>query len=1015
MRPLKLVMEAFGPYAARQEVDFAALGAHRLFLICGPTGAGKTSLLDAICFALFGESSGDERRPGHLRSQHAPATQPTEVTFDFLQAGQHWRIRRTPAWDRPKQRGEGTTPERGKQALWLVGPDGPGAPVEREAEVAARIGEVLGLTAAEFRQVVLLPQGRFRELLTATPERRQAILQTLFRTRFYQRIQEGLKAQAAAARQAMRDCQMQQKMLLQRSGAATPEAATAQRIALAEARDAALAAQDTATAAEAAARAAEATGRDTARRLDEAREAAAQLAALAAQAPAIEADRRRLEAATRADRLGATLAAADAATQAADLARQQATTQASRATAAAARLATAEAALAETPAREAEARTLRDRALTLAGQVAAVAAAEAAATALATATTEAEKAAKAAAMATARLEQARAALRAAEASLAARKDIAGQAGRHQLASQQARAMQADAAALDRALAAVTRARAVQDRATAARDRAAAEATAAQAARDAATRAIDADHAARLAQALAEGQPCPVCGGLDHPAPARPVGEALPALAPLDARVAETARALETARDALPGAEAALRVAERDRDAARDRLGDAAATDRTVLAQAATEAAAALATATEAAAALPALAAALATARTAAEQAEQAEATARQAAHAATQAQSNAEVLHAERRRALPPGVASAEALRAEATAAEGRAETLEAALQSAREERAQAAAAAAARREAAAEAAAEAGAKDAAATAAATTLAGACRDAGFADAAALRAARLPGPEQDALAAAIRRFEGALKSAEDLAQARAREATGLAPPDLPALAAAFAAASAARERAAEAAGGARNALAGHDRLLDELAHANAALAEAETALALRQDLSDLAEGRGTSSGMNFEGYVLSGLLDEALEAANRHLLGMLDGRYAIRRREERERRNAAAGLDIEVMDRWNAQPRPASTLSGGEGFCASLALALGLAETVAAHAGARQLDALFVDEGFGTLDAETLDTAIGVLEGLQAGDRLVGVISHVAELRERIPARLQVTPGRRGSTAAFLFG
>jgi exonuclease SbcC len=137
--------------------------------------------------------------------------------------------------------------------------------------------------------------------------------------------------------------------------------------------------------------------------------------------------------------------------------------------------------------------------------------------------------------------------------------------------------------------------------------------------------------------------------------------------------------------------------------------------------------------------------------------------------------------------------------------------------------------------------------------------------------------------------------------------------------------------------------------------------------------------------------------------------------MLGGRYAIRRREERDRANAAAGLDIEVVDRWNLQPRPAATLSGGEGFCASLALALGLSETVAAHAGARQLDALFVDEGFGSLDPETLDTAIGVLEGLQEGDRMVGVISHVAEMRERIPARLEVTPGRAGSRLAFRFG
>ncbi|MDN3566712.1 SMC family ATPase, partial [Paeniroseomonas aquatica] len=252
MRPLKLTMEAFGPYAARQEIDFAALGPHRLFLISGPTGAGKTSLLDAICYALFGESSGHERRPGHLRSQHAAPAVRTEVTFEFAQAGQHWRIRRTPAWDRPKQRGEGTTAERGRQALWRIGPkgDGDGEPIEREAEVEARVHEILGLTAPEFRQVVLLPQGRFRELLTATPEARQAILQTLFRTRFYERIQDGLKAAAAAARQAMRDAAWQQNALLQRAGAATPEAAAAHRTALAEARAAALAAQDQAAAAE---------------------------------------------------------------------------------------------------------------------------------------------------------------------------------------------------------------------------------------------------------------------------------------------------------------------------------------------------------------------------------------------------------------------------------------------------------------------------------------------------------------------------------------------------------------------------------------------------------------------------------------------------------------------------------------------------------------------------------------------------------------------------------------------
>jgi exonuclease SbcC len=242
---------------------------------------------------------------------------------------------------------------------------------------------------------------------------------------------------------------------------------------------------------------------------------------------------------------------------------------------------------------------------------------------------------------------------------------------------------------------------------------------------------------------------------------------------------------------------------------------------------------------------------------------------------------------------------------------------------------------------------------------------------------------------------------------------AQAAAGVERPDLPAMEATLVAATATLTASVREAALATQALSDFDALLAELAAAEAALRGAEEALQLRADLADLAEGRGT--GLNFEGFVLSGLLDEALAAANRRLSGMLGGRYRLRRREEPERANRRAGLDIEVLDGWNAEARPAATLSGGEGFCASLAMALGLAETVAAHAGARQLDALFIDEGFGTLDAEALDTAIGVLEGLQAGDRLVGVISHVAELRERLPARLEITPGRRGSTAAFRIG
>src|SRR5690606_14004037 len=155
-----------------------------------------------------------------------------------------------------------------------------------------------------------------------------------------------------------------------------------------------------------------------------------------------------------------------------------------------------------------------------------------------------------------------------------------------------------------------------------------------------------------------------------------------------------------------------------------------------------------------------------------------------------------------------------------------------------------------------------------------------------------------------------------------------------------------------------------------------------LEAARAAYAIREDLAEIASGRNRQR-LSLEGFVLRSLLDEALAAANRRLRGMLQGRYRVRRVEEPERKNAAIGLDIEVLDEWTGQVRPAATLSGGEGFCAALALALGLADTVQSHAGARRIDALFVDEGFGTLDPQALETAMEVLAGLhQGGDRLV---------------------------------
>lgn len=180
MRPERLRLAAFGAYAGEQEIDFAELGDHRLFLIHGPTGSGKTTLLDAICFALFGESSGDERDASDLRSHHAAPTRPTEVEFDFALGAEAFRIRRFPAQSLPGRGGRpvARTPE---VTLWRRGSDESlSVLAETVTPVREALTELLGYTAAEFRQVVMLPQGRFRELLVAERGARKDILATLF-------------------------------------------------------------------------------------------------------------------------------------------------------------------------------------------------------------------------------------------------------------------------------------------------------------------------------------------------------------------------------------------------------------------------------------------------------------------------------------------------------------------------------------------------------------------------------------------------------------------------------------------------------------------------------------------------------------------------------------------------------------------------------------------------------------------------------------------------------------------
>jgi exonuclease SbcC len=170
------------------------------------------------------------------------------------------------------------------------------------------------------------------------------------------------------------------------------------------------------------------------------------------------------------------------------------------------------------------------------------------------------------------------------------------------------------------------------------------------------------------------------------------------------------------------------------------------------------------------------------------------------------------------------------------------------------------------------------------------------------------------------------------------------------------------------------------------------------------------LADTAAGRGENTyRMSLNSYVLAARLEQVALAASERLVAMSDGRYLLQHSDAKAARGAKSGLGLEVVDQWTGHRRDTSTLSGGESFMASLSLALGLADVVQQEAGGIQIETLFVDEGFGSLDEQSLEQVMDALEGLRDGGRVVGLVSHVGEMKQRIGTQLQVLKGRNGST------
>lgn len=1060
MKPLKLSLQAFGPFAAREEVDFTLLPSGCLFLIAGPTGAGKTSILDGITYALYGDTSGGERSAREMRSHHADASVQTEVGFEFALGARRYLVKRVPEQERAALRGDKLVKVLAKAELYRLEPDGETwTPLaHKTTEVTALIEDLLGFKAEQFRQVVLLPQGQFRKLLAASSAEREKILETLFGTATYKRLQEALKVEAAALRERGEQAALQRRTLLEQAGADSVEALLARREALQSELATLADGEQQARAEDAAARAALQQGQAVEGQFAEAAAAGAALEALEAGKPELDAQRLRLEQARRALQVVPAESALLGARRSVDEVRAREARVASESTEAARRLSAAETALQAETARAVEREAAQREVLRLEALAEAV-------TRLAQAEAETQRCelARVAAdkvLASATAQQQTLATRRAE--LAARiealqpiaADVSALELRLQQAEQHVRAHAALAAARKQlALRESTEAKARQACKDARR-----AATAASTAFSMLDNRWRQAQAAILARHLHDGAPCPVCGSADHPAPARHAGELPSEQALQDAaeRVREADTAFETARQALNTAELARATAAAEVDTRAAALAPAEVgdgghevrsamladhvprTDGDTLPASTAEGVAkapeglrrlldaARAAANELAplrAQLASLDEQLAQASTACEQARA------QAVDAAGAVRAAAHLVD-ERRAGVPDTLRTPAALQAALAAAQARRLQLERALQQAQSAHGEAASRAAALRAQHATLGESLQAAAVRVDEARAQLADALRAAGFwpeevaldqggsagpgdaddvlarADA-AWRAALLPAERIAALDAAIREADHRRAAAHERAERATRAIAGVVRPDLAALDARAGAARAAIEAVLDRLARARSALA---TLADTLARVEEIARESgaiETEYRVVGHLADIANG---SNGRNltFQRYVLAALLDDVLRAASLRLAAMSRGRYQLQRREDLADARRAGGLDLEVFDEYTGRSRPASTLSGGEGFMASLSLALGLSDVVQAYAGGVQLDTLFIDEGFGSLDPESLDMAMRALIDLQQRGRMVGVISHVEEMKQQIDVAIEVVPGTRGS-------
>lgn len=875
MKPIQLVLSAFGPYVERTVIDFSALGEEGLFLIAGDTGAGKTTIFDAISFALYGEASGgkEKRKSKSFHSDYVSDQTETYVELTFRHRGETWWIRRNLEYQRPaKKKKDGMETTTRQAADAQMRNEDTGEEILRMDDVNRRVRELLGLTQDQFTQTVMIAQGDFLKILTASSDDRKKLFRDLFHTNLYVDLQSRLQEKNRACADEQKALE---QVILSAEGKIDPEAEFAEREILLS----------------------------YCGQIQHTDALCALLARLIEQEKAAQ-EQARAQKKEAADQIGALIAAV---TEGERVNRDFADWESKKA-----RLAALTAGQGEIDAQRAVLAAAR-RAQQLETDEALMRRTRRDMDAQRTALSDAQAA----------LEQAKKALPEAETRM---KEAESRGGEIHALLAQAKQMEDCLPVLGE----VERLKAALDTQKRELQRLTEDSSRAQAAYTAAQNSYYLSQAGLLARELKAGQPCPVCGSTAHPCPAQITPETVTRQA-----LEQAAKRRETAEKAQSDAATRLAANQAALDEREDRL-------RAL--------------------------------KIGADETRQRLAARIDAAHQAA----------ADRQREIDEARSAYQALDKRKTAA-------------------QSAVDAAQKQLAALE-------KDLRAQTEAFEQKRAAH--GFEDEASYRLAKRTNADIERLDREIRNYDEQKRTLAAQTHELEDKLSGRQRTDLTALQNRRAAALDRQAKAENAEKAMVRKLTLHESAEREIRQANAAIQKKRGKWQIIQELytccAGIAAGNPRAK-LTFEAYVQQYYFRFVVAAANKRLTRLTDGMFTLRVMREAANRVSQSGLDLEVLDRSTGQARDVSTLSGGESFLASLALALGLSDAVQSQSGQIRMDAMFIDEGFGSLDENALRSSIDVLLELADGKRLIGIISHVQELEERIDKQIVVTKTPNGST------